>query len=175
MMVREKSKINKLLDIIEYPDREQLLTGPSEGCDYVYVSNTYLNGFINYVDIISAYMIRRYLIGNDDEWNEACKNVDLLADDFHTDISDSSKFDDVIILAESEYCYWIFWDDCDCSDCCIGKFNKSEIDKNDIEHEFKEYVLDCVYDSLPDRELCHEDEYYIKHIPASYFKGWITL
>jgi len=129
-MVREKSKINKLLDIIEYPDREQLLTGPSEGYDYVYVSNTYLNGFINYVDIISAYMIRRYSIGSDDEWNEACKNVDLLADDVHTDISDSSKFDDVIILAESEHCYWIFWDDCDCSDCCICKFNKSEIDKN---------------------------------------------
>lgn len=177
VMLREKSIINELMDdFIEYPDNEDLLHGPIEGCNYVYVSNDYLNGFINYVHIISAYMIRRYSIGNDDEWNNKCKNVDLLADEkCHTNISDSSKFDDVIILAESNDCYWLFWDDCDCSDCCIGKFYKSKIDKNDIEHEFKKYVLDCIYNCLPDNELCHEDEYYIKHIPASYFRGWITL
>ena len=174
-MLRQRSKINELLDPIEYPDNEELLTGPSEGVDYVYVSNTYLNGFINYVDIISGYMIRRYSIGEDYDWDKKCKNVDLLADEYHTDISDSSKFDDVIILAESEKYYWIFWNDCDSSDCCIGKFNKSKIDKNDIEYEFKEYVLDCVYNCLPTSKLCHEYEYYIKHIPGSYFKGWITL
>ena len=36
-MLRQRSKINELLDPIEYPDNEELLTGPSEGVDYVYI------------------------------------------------------------------------------------------------------------------------------------------
>lgn len=129
--------------------------------------------------------MRIHSITNDDDWNKACKDVNLLGDKFNFNISDSSNFDDIIILAESEDCYWVFQVDCVFTDCCIGKFNKLSIDKNDIERKFKEYVLDCVhdrltnyklvYDCLYDKELCHEDEYYIKHIPTSYFKGWITL
>ena len=42
---------------VEYPSNEMLLNGLKDGDCITYVSSTYLNGLINYVDIIDAWMI----------------------------------------------------------------------------------------------------------------------
>lgn len=48
-------------DDVEYPDKDMLVNGVPIGMNYSYISTTYLNGFINYVEIIGATMIQRYL------------------------------------------------------------------------------------------------------------------
>ena len=57
------------METIEYPSHEQFLSGIQPGISYDYVSSTYLNGFINYVDILDAFMIRRYM--NEKEFAES--------------------------------------------------------------------------------------------------------
>ena len=124
------------LDWEEYPSNEELMEGLKEDIMYAYVSTTYLNGFINYVDIIGAYMTRRYKElekdksdknPNDLSWEESCKLIDNNTD-FHTNVSDCNKYDDIHILAKCGDYYYYFWSDCDCSNSCIGKFSKSRFE-----------------------------------------------
>lgn len=175
------NRIDMLMDYIEYPGRELLLSGPRDGYNYTYVSNTYLNGFINYVDIICGYMIRRYSIYDNSKWLNQCNNIEALKDSPHTNISDINEFDDIIILAESDTSYWIFWNDCDCSDCCIGKLSKKEFHDahhpniDSIKKEFKKYVIACLVTSTGRKFVPDTYDNYLKYIPPEYFRGWIKL
>ena len=152
---------------IEYPERKLLLNGVKQDSKYCYVSNTYLNGFINYVDIISAAMIYDY--AGEDEWNTFCENVDNLKDKYHTNVSDSDKFDTIVILGKSEDSYWIFVSDRDNSDCSITRLYK-EAFKND------DKAIKCFKASLSIfAEQVHPDDAKFKEIPTEYFKGWVTI
>ncbi len=172
------------LDWEEYPSNEELMEGLKEDIMYAYVSTTYLNGFINYVDIIGAYMTRRYKElekdksdknPNDLSWEESCKLIDNNTD-FHTNVSDCNKYDDIHILAKCGDYYYYFWSDCDCSDSCIGKFSKSrfESEKQTL-LSFKEEIFSFnIWDSDESYVREHEDE-YLKFVPKEFFTGWITL
>ena len=138
--------------------------------DYEYISTTFLNGYINYVKPIKAFMIRRYSYVNEESraldedlsWNDAIKNLNKELDKFHTDLS-SCNLDDISILAESEKYYWWFYADRDCSDSCIMKINKYNVeDLNDLIEAFKEK---CLWNG---NNIIHE-------IPIDKMTGWITL
>lgn len=160
-------------DDVEYPDKDMLVNGVPIGMNYSYISTTYLNGFINYVEIIGATMIQRYLPNKpeyviDDTipcWENACIHVDNLKNDFHTNISCSDDFDDVLILAKSSDSYWFFWDDRDGSDCCIGRLALDTFDSDETALKYLEISSRTVEDVY-----CN---YY--PVPKECFKGWITL
>lgn len=166
------------------PTDTEMMEGLKEDLVYSYVDTAYLNGFINHVNILGAYMTRRYKnLGksksdsnqNNLSWEESCKLIDS-KDDLHTDISDCNKYDDIHILAECGNHYYYFWSDCDCSDSCIGKFSKSRFESEEQALlSFKDEILSFdIWDNDESYVREHEDE-YIKFIPKEFFTGWITL
>ena len=170
-MKTEKNIFDMFVNL-EYPDSEDLVSGLKDGVMYCYVSSTYLNGYINYVDIITSYMVRHYM--NENEWASSCELIDN-GFDCHTNMSNADKYDDVLIFSKSGDFYVIFWSDRDCSDCCIGKIHKSKFNsENDAISSFKHGVMSLFLFNMRDAE---KDVWgkYIKEIPSSFFKGWITI
>lgn len=106
-----------------------------------YISSIFLNGWINYVEPVRAFVIQRYeddyyaLNTRVEQWNKKERH--------HTQLNFFE--DDVLLLARSEIGdWWYFWFDCDVSDCCIGKFKD---DPNiDIPTEFEKFVSERVED-----------------------------
>jgi len=110
-----------------------------------YISSTFLNGWINYVKIISARLITRYA-------EDGYEGNIIRAKKWHNDNTYHSKFvdlgDDVLILAKDDVkrfqidrtpYYWFFWFDMDGSDCCIGRF-RSDDHEEQIKKLFDEYA-----------------------------------
>lgn len=151
----------------DYPDKDMLLNGVMMDTSYAYVSNTYLNGFINYVDILCGAMIKAYAM-DDEDWQIFCDNVEALKDEYHTDVSRADKFDEVIILAESKDSYWLFYSDKDCSDCIITRISKEHFKNRD--EAMASFYANIVNHA---QEICGDDT--IKLMDKSLFTGWITL
>lgn len=157
---------------ISYPEEDEILDGIPVNVNWSYISNTYLNGIINYVDIIGGFMIRRYKSLRA-VWEESCKNIDKLKDTFHTNLSNSDEFDDQIILAKGANSYWLFWNDCDCSDCEIGRLSTDHFDSDETALKYLEKSIPRLIYQLP---LETDDPLtYMKFIPKEYFSGWKTL
>ena len=155
-----------------YADNESLVEGLKDGVMYDHVSTTYLNGYINYVNIILGCMVRRYM--SPFEWNDAVDRIDK-KNDFHTSLEDSDNYDDILILAESGDYYIIFWSNCDNSDSSIGKLRKSNYSStsNAIAAFNASIVKDISYQV---EEITSENfDDNIKYIPPTFFSGWITL
>lgn len=161
-------------ELTEYqiPYRED--TPFENGHLYTYVSSTLLNGVINYVEPIKAYLLDRYR--EDEELEEIEKTVNQFnnceVDFFHTKL-DMFK-DDLILLAyedESDY-YWYFWFDCDVSDCQIGRF-KTDKPREEIFEIFEQHVIDL------QQKYC--DDYHterfgkITELNVKNLKGWISF
>ena len=147
--------------IYEYPKYDRLLNGVDIDTSYNYVSSTYLNGFINYVNILAGAMIRIYA-EDDAEWKAFCDNVEALKDEVHTNVSSADKFDYVVVLAESSDSYWVFDSDKDSSDCKIARISKEHFkDRDEAIVSFNE-------------NMGSEDDEFIL-IDKSLFKGWVTL
>lgn len=156
------------METIEYPTHEQFLSGIQPGISYDYVSSTYLNGFINYVDILDAFMIHRYM--NEKEFTESIERIKhkIKTREVHTNVQDSSEYDDILILGKIEDMYVYFWNDCDCSDCCIGAINKDVVENRDSKAItlFRRYA-----DKLKKIDTAQD----VFFIPLEFFTGWITL
>lgn len=170
------------VDTIEYPSEDLLVDGIKDGNSFDYVSTTYLNGFINYVNLIDAYMIRRYkeltknlLKANRsvDEltWEGSCELVDNeLEDASHIHFKHTtSKYDDMLILAKQAGSYWVFWVDCDSSDCCLARMPESTFNSVDEAREALKIA------ALQFSEPGNTEEEKIKQIPTRFFNGWITF
>jgi len=100
-------------------------------CEYTYISNTFLNGFINYVNIIKAFLITRYEPYSKN-LESAVNFHDREKNKFHTKIYNFFD-DDVAILAVSDIGeYWYFYYDQDCSDCSIGRFRTDDSEEKVI-------------------------------------------
>lgn len=150
-------KINKYENIFDlFRDSEEYPQniaerGVEENYVYCYVSNTFLNGFINYVKVIKAVVVERYTCPPDCECINIHNGVTTKSD--RCVVWDSPKFherlkpmlahhsnwsyapDDVWILAETENFYWFFWYDRDCSDCAIGRASKELLKEDGIDRE----------------------------------------
>jgi len=139
---------------------------------YWYISTTFLNGWINYVKIISAFMITRYkkYVDNVKEADEFNKEKEF----HHTDIGKELE-DDVLILAKDEYnenTYWFFWSDRDCSDSAIGRFQTKDSEK-DVKKFFGDYCNKLSRELSVDYGA--DKAYDALKLDVKKFKGWIKL
>ena len=156
-------------DSIEYPSGDEIAHGIQPNVLFDYVNVAYLNGFINYVDIIGGAMLQRYM--KDDEFNKAIEQVnDHIADGSHTDVSWSEQYDDIVVLGRTDSMYVYFYADRDVSDCMIGglpadKFASDE----EAFNEFMAYVIDC-HNFNQDKT---GNRFY--KLPKEFFTGWIKL
>lgn len=154
----------KFSEHIEYPEHGMLISGIKPNVCYDYVSSNYLNGFINYVDILGGAMIHHYMSSS--EFEDAKIRVDeyLKSNDCHTNVSSADKFDDILVLGKSDDMYIFFWSDRDCSDCCIGGVPSTDFDTEDE-----------AYESFLQFAKNHSLGRKIVMLPKSFFRGWITL
>lgn len=132
------TKFNDYMPIdYEYPEPACVpMVGSDEGVSFSYVSETFLNGWINYVTVVSAYLVTRYgkYAGNVADLETWKKDPP-----FHADLSDAFS-DDVHLLARAkDGAWWYFWFDRDCSDCMIGRFVTSDAD-DVVRANFDEYI-----------------------------------
>lgn len=173
-------------DSKEYP--KDIAANPLPmGTLYDFVSNQFLDGFINYVTIKKAYAVAHY-----ESWTSAPRVViqlyqreplktleekfdeviasnafgnSTLYDHFETDILILSKIDnfvrDEIDDDEGTAAWMFFWYNGDNSDCCIGRF-KTELPEQDVIKRFEKYVQNIEHNVGGEKE-----------IPLTYFQGWI--
>lgn len=134
-----KNNVDKFMDYFTYHyDYPNPLSTSLENSLFEYVSSTYLNGLINYVDIKKGFVIHRYTAPSEEKL-AALNEMYLM---YHSNLY--SCQDDVLLLCkikESDDCYMLFWFDCDVSDCIVGKFYT----KDSYELVLSKF-LDYVYD-----------------------------
>ena len=158
---REYNKV----EIFDYPSHDQFLN-LKQNTGYCYVSSTYLNGLVNYVDHL--YLICSQVYCNDEEFNkiiEYLEGIDLNTTPcewYHTDLS---KIEDVTYyIGENESSYLLFNYDSDCSCCMIIRFDKKDFSFDQV----KNYCLNqAAYESF---WYNHENPRYIE-LPKP--QGWI--
>lgn len=181
------------MDTIEYPGNDLLVEGIKDGVSFDCIPNAYLNGFINFVNLIDGYMIRRYKIlekylvekyGTYDQsiiegkvdpnnltWERSCQLIDKESEEtrrpfYHT----CQNYDDMMLLGKQSNSYWIFWVDCEGKESCIGRIPMSTFNSDD---EAKE-ALKVAALEFSTIDVEKEDE-KIKQIPMKLFSEWVTL
>lgn len=144
---------------------------------YSYISTTFLDGWINYVEIKSAFLITRY---REHEQNVAAVDKFNEGGEFHTCLGKQLD-DDVLILAraksrdpfdiDTDGCgphWWFFWFDRDCSDSCIGRFETTDAEATIIER-FTAHAHDC------SRGMGYEHSGHpALELKPDAFRGWIS-
>ena len=101
---------------------------------YNYVASSFLDGLMNYTEPVSAVLLERYKKLDRERFNEVYRQV-------HTKLS--SYQDDVILLCrekEAHSRFWIFWYDCDTSDCSLGWFSETSSSDQMITAEFDRWL-----------------------------------
>lgn len=95
-----------------------------------YVSNTFLDGLVNYIENHRAFMINRYGIDEDDDipntdnvtqQDRYLKAAELIAEMPHSKLL---TFDDVLLFGKTDNSLYYLWYDRDVSDCCIDRVSK---------------------------------------------------
>jgi len=186
---------------IDYPNN--IVDNPIPyGTLWSYVSSTFLNGLINYVNPIGCYVVNRYTEETADisdrkvcicnkgkfvNWyNFEGTKLELInalisgeKEIYHTNLSCFE--DDIVIIAkienelDEENKYIFFWFDYDVSDCSIGKFitdDSQELILNSVENWLKETYVD----NKTCHETFHDEESSGYHkLPLSFIKGWVSF
>ena len=161
---------------LEYPGSHIALGGFQPGCSYDYVSNSFLEGFVNYTQIVEARLLDRYRTHEENTlkleafmpsldlpYGKGCRH--------HTNLYVCFN-DDVLLLCKSSAedlvrawgdtlapTWWYFWFDRDGSDCSIACFRTDDTD-DVVRSNFQTFV-----DGL---------DYPNRTITPSGFEGWIT-
>jgi len=187
------------MNFLDYFDEEEEYPSPSEsmlplGMCYHFISTTFLNGWINYVKIISAQLISRY---QDYQMNLMnLSKTESLSKTTAFDLDIGKYFgDDVLILAKTKnphiivkscilcgnpdsvenkegYTWWFFRYDKDCSDASIGRFETEDTDEAVI-YSFKEFANELSYDK-ESRYGSKNSGHPAIELPLKIFKGWIS-
>ena len=154
------------------------------GTVWCYISSTFLNGIINYVTPISCYVIDRYT-ADDEVVREGFTKRELInsiVSGENHQVNLHCFQDDIIILAKiktnekDDGKYIFFWFDCDVSDCCIGKFETEDSQKDVINSvknwldERKEENKDFSIQPNMDNGILNYTE-----LPLSFLKGWLSF
>lgn len=85
-----------------------LAKGPNPDAIFCMLDNRYLNGFINNVEVLGAYMIDNR---DNSEFEAMCDRIDKLINEESrevTNVSNVNEYDDIIILGKSDDLYHIF-------------------------------------------------------------------
>ena len=170
----EIKPIDEYIDFVEYPDDEMVIHGLNMDVGFFYISNTYLNGLINYIPIIDAYLINRYSY-DIDKFDKCCEIFDNYTkqNNFHFNLThafnDPDYSDELLLLCENDYCYMLFDVDPDCSDCSIAKIRKDHFtSKEEACESFYKYCMEFSEDNVKSNAKVYR-------ISPSVFTGWITL
>ena len=183
--------IEKYFDgTVEYP-RDQCLDILPWGVFWSYVSTTFLNAFINHVEIKKAFVLSRYhswgdeLNGsisimhppNSSNWVDFHgtkeERYNMLIEQgrvFHSKL-DVDFQDDVLILSKVGYdssnnFYALFWFDRDSSDSGIGRFKVDiKTPETDTLKDFEAWVMHRTSEQVDEQA---------KEIPIYYFQGWLS-
>lgn len=121
-------------DCEEYPDNIAE-RGVPQSMLYEYVSSTFLNGLINYVNPFWGCVLERYEVWKNFNIEEI---VNKAISQPHLKLSEF--IDDVLVLAETENSYWFFWFDNDVSDCQVGRVEKSSTTKDSMKKSLIEWI-----------------------------------
>jgi hypothetical protein len=158
----------------EYPDVIGVMMQP--GVYQKYVSSTFLNGWINYVEIKQAWLITRYQPHSANKQAVEQFNADPPV---HVDLGKTFG-DDVLVLAQEEHhptFWWVFWFDHDVSDCCIGRFESvesEEIIAADFARWAQERSLDMSKDYSGNEGLEENNSGWpASELDVSKFRGWV--
>lgn len=150
---------------IEYPDPTEI-DMTAKGWRFDYISSTFLNGWINYVRPVRAFVVSRY------DATSKSKLEEWIATPPHdTQLGDLG--DDVFILARDDDArrLWFFWFDCDVSDCSIGCLDVDPGDHGAAEEAFVEYVGERGADFKIGYGGCGE----AVEIPLVCIRGWVQF
>lgn len=199
MKVEEYEAIQDISDVpttdwTSFPDPDELWNGVPVDVGYEYVSNTFLDGFINYNrNIIGAFLIGRYHI--DDEHGKEYLDGCINGAEYHTKIG--NFMDDVVILVRlPDDTYGFFHYDYDVSDCSIARIpNDAYTSENDALWSLWKYAFECSllgshtaidsyanaislisYNGIDDGMTIINDEcgVNVTFIPPEAFRGWVS-
>jgi len=114
----------------EYPDNLAERGVPQDTL-YEYVSNTFLDGIINYVEVFALYVLGPGY-GELSEYEESIGEA-LKAT--HTKFREFGLLE-TILLAKTKNSLWVFWYAPDVSDCFIGRCDIEKVTKSRFEELF---------------------------------------
>lgn len=202
-MEKKKEIWDYFEDVIEYP--KDIAYNPIPwNIAWTYISSTFLNGFINYIEPIACYVVNRYTQENEDisdrevnvcdagkfgNWDKFTGTKKELIDAiisgnkevYHTKLNCFA--DDIIILAKiedefnnekSQNKFMFFWFDMDVSDCSIGRI-KTE--------DYEGFVIEALENWLQ-KEFKENRNHETEHnesspgfykLPLSFLKGWVSF
>lgn len=169
------------------------------------ISSTFLNGFLNYVEPISVFVLDRYSPSNKiltdkdfnvynkyggfTEWHKFEGTKQELINSivsgkkgmFHTKISCFS--DDIILLAQipinepdGKGRYIFFWFDSDVSDCTVGKFETTN-SKEDVAQSVINWLNRAKQENLHKtvQPGCDSGIINYTELPVSWLQGWLSF
>lgn len=114
----------------EYPDNLAERGAPQDTL-YEYVSNTFLDGLVNYVEVFAIYVLAPGY-GVLSEYEEDIKEA---LNETHTKFHEFGLID-TVLLAETGNSLWVFWYNADVSDCTIGRCDIEKVTKSEFETLF---------------------------------------
>lgn len=126
-------------DSEEYPDNLAERGVPQDTL-YAYVSNTFLDGIINYTKVFATYV----LAPGYGELSEYEESIEDALSETHTKFHEFGLID-TVLLTETENSLWVFWYDADVSNCIIGRCDKGKATKS----RFEELCLSTVEKNSP--------------------------
>jgi hypothetical protein len=160
--------IDALFDHSEEYPQNVAERGLEQNHIYHYISSSFLDGLVNYAGIKWGCMIERYGSSDpakhtefivrekfnytEESMREVISKVDSSIHLKLRDLPDNS-----VLLGETVNSYWFFYFDWDCSDCSIGRLEKSRFASFE---EFKYAIINNV-----------EGKYWEL---SNSFNGWIT-
>ena len=148
----------------EYPDGPTLIRGLQDGVLFEYVSGDYLNGLVNYVAPLKAFVVNRY---REDGLPSEAFAAALAKIEVHANLSVFQ--DDVLLLARiEEQSFAYFWFARHVRDCEVGAFAVE--DEAEVLRDFEAFAQaqSRVFGELNGRPpRCYE-------IPREKLCGWIS-
>ena len=127
-----------------------------------YISNTFIDGFLNYSRPQKLFVLGRYYEWSGDKkdlWDKAISEQQHMHPEFLRMFGD-----DVLLLSRgNDGAWWFFWCDQDVSDCSIGRFITDD-DPSEVLSLFEVYART--------HTINHSGE--AREFDVSRFQGWMS-
>lgn len=117
------------LKSIDRPSNEEQFRGLNIGEEYTFITTTYMNGFINLVEVEKAFLL---FDGDYNEKDEILENIENVSEInwFHTNLGRFSC--PVTVIGSLEDSYVVFFFDSDVSSCLMQRIDKNKYTLDDV-------------------------------------------
>lgn len=159
-MENKKTILDYFESSVEYPENPALNILPWNVYWYN-ISDTFLNGFINYVTPLKIFVLDRYSDPKEPEKLNFTDNCNTKLSFFHDDIVLLSRIGD-----EKQGMYMFFYFDMDVSDCCIGRFKTTDIEAD---------IFEALLNWLEEEKNDSADVKGYHELPTSFINGWVSF